>query len=109
MSLRSITVRILRFQYRNKRELNDSYSVDRSKNTQNPLIEDINLKANIFSFISMEILFYPVETIIHRLHIQVWQVFKLISDKYCLCLFINKINIMLFKYPYPKFRKHNGP
>ncbi|XP_045450431.1 solute carrier family 25 member 46 [Melitaea cinxia] len=68
--LRSITVRILRFQYRHKRELNDSYSVDHSKNTQNPLIEDMNLKANIFSFISMEILFYPVETIIHRLHIQ---------------------------------------
>ncbi|XP_046966614.1 mitochondrial outer membrane protein SLC25A46 [Vanessa cardui] len=68
--LRSVTVRILRFQQRHKHELNDSYNVNYSKNAQNPLIEDMNLKANIFSFITMEILFYPVETIIHRLHIQ---------------------------------------
>lgn len=71
MILRSITVRIIRFQQRNKHELSDSYNANYQKNSQNPLIEDINLKANIFSFITMEILFYPVETIIHRLHIQV--------------------------------------
>ncbi|XP_028030717.1 solute carrier family 25 member 46-A-like [Bombyx mandarina] len=68
ITLRSITARILRFQQRHRHELSDSYNY--SKNVQNPLIEDINLKANIFSFITMEILFYPVETIIHRLHIQ---------------------------------------
>lgn len=69
--LRSVTVRILRFQQRHKHELSDSYNLNYSKSAPNPLIEDINLKAGIFSFITMEIIFYPVETIIHRLHIQV--------------------------------------
>ncbi|XP_063627098.1 mitochondrial outer membrane protein SLC25A46-like [Cydia splendana] len=69
ITLKSITVRVLRFQQRHRHELSDSYNVN-YKQSQNPLIEDINLKANIFSFITMEILFYPVETIIHRLHIQ---------------------------------------
>ncbi|KAG6448950.1 hypothetical protein O3G_MSEX005778 [Manduca sexta] len=72
ITLKSITMRILRFQQRHRHELSDAYSSSSSysKNSQNPLIEDLNLKANIFSFITMEILFYPVETIIHRLHIQ---------------------------------------
>ncbi|CAH0399411.1 unnamed protein product [Chilo suppressalis] len=68
--LRSVTVKILRFQQRNKHELSDSYNMNYQRNSQNPLIDNINLKANIFSFITMEILFYPLETIIHRLHIQ---------------------------------------
>ncbi|VVD02405.1 mitochondrial outer membrane protein SLC25A46 [Leptidea sinapis] len=67
--LKGITVRVLRFKQRHRHELSDSYNIN-SKNASNPLIEDINLKANIFSFITMEIIFYPVETIIHRLHIQ---------------------------------------
>ena len=71
MLLKSITVRILRFQQRHRHELSDSYNENYFKNSQNPIIEDMNLKANIFSFITMEILFYPIETIIHRLHIQV--------------------------------------
>lgn len=71
ISLRGLTAKILRFQQRHKHELSDNYSLNYQKSSQNPLIEDINLKANIFSFIAMEILFYPVETIIHRLHIQV--------------------------------------
>lgn len=64
-------MKILTFQQRHRHELSDSYDMNRSKNGSNPLIEDLNLKANIFSFIAMEIIFYPVETIIHRLHIQV--------------------------------------
>ncbi|XP_045538742.1 solute carrier family 25 member 46-like [Papilio machaon] len=68
--LRKITIKALRFQQRHRHELSDSYNSNFPKNTQNPLIEDINLKANIFSFITMEIIFYPIETIIHRLHIQ---------------------------------------
>lgn len=71
MLLRKITVKVLRFQQRHRHELSDSYNINHTKNGQNPLIEDINLKANIFAFITMEIVFYPVETIIHRLHIQV--------------------------------------
>ncbi|CAB3244778.1 unnamed protein product [Arctia plantaginis] len=70
ITLKSITEKILRFQQRHKHELSDSYNINYSKNSPNPLLEDISLKANIFSFISMEILFFPVETIIHRLHIQ---------------------------------------
>ncbi|CAG9566001.1 unnamed protein product [Danaus chrysippus] len=67
--LRKIAAKVIRFQQRHKHELSDSYSGNYSK-SQNPLIEDINVKANIFSFVTMEILFFPVETIIHRLHIQ---------------------------------------
>ncbi|OWR54490.1 hypothetical protein KGM_208020 [Danaus plexippus plexippus] len=67
--LRKVAAKVIRFQQRHKHELSDSYSGNYSK-SQNPLIEDINLKANIFSFVTMEILFFPVETIIHRLHIQ---------------------------------------
>ncbi|XP_026749858.1 mitochondrial outer membrane protein SLC25A46 [Galleria mellonella] len=70
VTIKSLTARVLRFQQRHKHELSDSYNMNYHKSTQNPLIEDINLKANIFSFIAMEIMFYPVETIIHRLHIQ---------------------------------------
>ncbi|XP_039758572.1 solute carrier family 25 member 46-like isoform X2 [Pararge aegeria] len=70
MLLRKITVKVLRFQQRHRHELSDSYNINHTKNEQNPLIEDMNLKANIFAFITMEIIFYPIETIIHRLHIQ---------------------------------------
>ncbi|XP_038221962.1 solute carrier family 25 member 46 [Zerene cesonia] len=70
LALKSITVRILRFQQRHRHELSASYDMNHPKSVPNPLIEDLNLKANIFSFIAMEVIFYPVETIIHRLHIQ---------------------------------------
>ncbi|KAJ0175052.1 hypothetical protein K1T71_009193 [Dendrolimus kikuchii] len=70
LTLKNITIKILRFQQRHKHELSDSYNLDYNKSSSNPLIEDINLRANIFSFITMEILFYPIETIVHRLHIQ---------------------------------------
>ncbi|XP_045501011.1 solute carrier family 25 member 46 [Colias croceus] len=70
ITLKSITVRILQFQQRHKHELSASYDMNHPKSLPNPLIEDLKLKANIFSFIAMEIIFYPVETIIHRLHIQ---------------------------------------
>ncbi|CAH4022684.1 solute carrier family 25 member 46 [Pieris brassicae] len=69
LTLKSITVRVLQFQQRHRHELSPTYDMNKAK-TSNPLIEDLNLKANIFSFIAMEIIFYPVETIIHRLHIQ---------------------------------------
>ncbi|XP_022824496.1 solute carrier family 25 member 46-like [Spodoptera litura] len=69
ITFKKITEKVLRFQQRHRHELSDSYNVNYSK-TSNPLIEDISLKANIISFIAMEIIFYPVETIIHRLHIQ---------------------------------------
>ncbi|KAL4717230.1 hypothetical protein ACJJTC_017117 [Scirpophaga incertulas] len=68
--IKCMTINVLRFQQRNKHELNDHYHLANQNNTQNPLIEDIKMKANIFAFITMEIIFYPVETIIHRLHIQ---------------------------------------
>ncbi|CAD0202283.1 unnamed protein product [Chrysodeixis includens] len=70
MSLKHVTERVLRFQQRHRHELSDSYNVNYTKNSPNPLIQDISLKASIFSFIAMEIVFFPIETIIHRLHIQ---------------------------------------
>lgn len=73
--LKNVTEKVLRFQQRHRHELSDSYNVNYSKNSTNPLIEDISLKANIFSFIAMEIIFFPVETIIHRLHIQVRKIY----------------------------------
>ncbi|CAH0687721.1 unnamed protein product [Spodoptera exigua] len=69
ITFKKITEKVLRFQQRHRHELSDSYNVNYNKSS-NPLIEDISLKANIISFIAMEIIFYPVETIIHRLHIQ---------------------------------------
>ncbi|KAJ8718584.1 hypothetical protein PYW08_002821 [Mythimna loreyi] len=70
ITLKKITEKVLRFQQRHRHELSDSYNVNYSKNSSNPLIQDISIKANIVSFIAMEIIFFPVETIIHRLHIQ---------------------------------------
>ncbi|KAG7300324.1 hypothetical protein JYU34_015913 [Plutella xylostella] len=68
ITLRCITVKCLRFKQRHRHELSDPYL--HYPKQANPLLEDIQLKANIFAFVAMEVMFYPVETIIHRLHIQ---------------------------------------
>lgn len=37
----------------------------------NPAMEDINLSASLIATISSDVVFYPCETIVHRLHLQV--------------------------------------
>lgn len=94
MALKSVSVRCLRFQQRHRHELSDPY-LSYPKQT-NPLLEDINLKANIFSFITMEILFYPVETIVHRLHIQVNTFYTFLEiSQFCHTSCILNINLIV--------------
>lgn len=65
MLVRGVTMRILHLKYRNKYEINGALP----KDTNNALMQE--LEVQLVATIMSDIAFYPCETIVHRLHLQV--------------------------------------
>ena len=62
--LKGISTRILRNRYQKHQERTDEKNRDSTAN-------EIELVSNLFSFITCEVLFYPFETVLHRIQLQV--------------------------------------
>lgn len=68
MMVRGATIRLLHVRYKNKHEANGALPKDLNNCT---VMQDLELTASLIATISSDIAFYPCETIVHRLHLQV--------------------------------------
>lgn len=68
MMVRGATIRLLHVRYKNKHEANGALPKDLNNST---VMQDLELTASLIATISSDIAFYPCETIVHRLHLQV--------------------------------------
>lgn len=64
--VRGVTSRIMQVKHRHSQELRGAYSKDLSET----VMEDIDLQSILISMCIADIIFYPFETVIHRLHLQ---------------------------------------
>ncbi|CAK9809424.1 Mitochondrial outer membrane protein SLC25A46 [Anthophora quadrimaculata] len=67
LAVRGITSRIMHIRQKRSQELRGAYSRDLLSET---VIQDIELQSMLISTFMAEALFYPWETVIHRLHLQ---------------------------------------
>lgn len=68
MLVRGATVRMLHLRYRSKYEANGALPKDPSNSA---LMQELEVTASLVAAITSDIVFYPTETIVHRLHLQV--------------------------------------
>lgn len=66
--IRGITYKILKIQFRNRFEANGALPKGLSNSV---LMHEVNLTASLIATITSDIILYPCETIVHRLHLQV--------------------------------------
>lgn len=67
MMIKGAAARLLNIRQRNKWEETGTIP----KDLNNAAMQDINLTASLIATISSDVVFYPCETIVHRLHLQV--------------------------------------
>lgn len=67
MMIKGASARLLNIRQRNKWEETGTIP----KDFNNAAMQDINLTASLIATISSDVVFYPCETIVHRLHLQV--------------------------------------
>lgn len=65
--VRGVTSRIMHIRHKHRQEYMGAYSRDLLSET---LVQDIELQSISISMCAADVLFYPLETVIHRLHLQ---------------------------------------
>ncbi|EFN82673.1 Solute carrier family 25 member 46 [Harpegnathos saltator] len=67
LTTRGVASRIMHIRYKHVQEARGAYSKDLLSET---VIQDIEMQSVLISMCAADILFYPLETVIHRLHLQ---------------------------------------
>ncbi|XP_014478684.1 PREDICTED: solute carrier family 25 member 46-like [Dinoponera quadriceps] len=67
LTIRGVTSRIMHIRYKHIQEARGAYSKDLLSES---VVQDIEMQSILVSMCAADILFYPLETVIHRLHLQ---------------------------------------